>query len=190
MLAQCYYLYYCYLFCHNDYYHIIIIIISWSAGVMPATFFLKQSFFGGFSKKMIMLWEHNSYIIPFTDGYELQNSARDSPLLTHSPWSSLIQASRSTAALLHEFAWGAGERAWEKPQSSSQLVLPLVKKRLRNGKLISYTLVSDGKLWWLLGGCFSGTGGWWCAEMIHCGLLWGQSRTPAVRECEPASRNL
>lgn len=52
---------------------------------MAGTFYWRQSFFGGFNKKMVMLWENNSYIIPFTEGYELQNSARVSPLLLLSP---------------------------------------------------------------------------------------------------------
>lgn len=69
---------------------------------MAGTFYWRQSFFGGFNKKMVMLWENNSYIIPFTEGYELQNSARDSPLLILSPRSSLIWAIRCTAAPLHE----------------------------------------------------------------------------------------
>lgn len=95
---------------------------------MAGTFYWRQSFFGGFNEKMLMLWENNSYIIPFTEGYELQNSARDSPLLILSPRSSLIRAARSTAALLHEYVWGAQERAQEKPQSSSQLFGPLLKE--------------------------------------------------------------
>lgn len=136
-------------------------------------FFWRLSFFGSFNKKMGMLWENNSYIIPFSEGYELQNSARDSPLLVLSPRSSLIRVTRSTAALLHEYVWGAGESAWEKPQSRSQLLLPLLMETvsIREWQMLHCGVRREGlvvTLW-----MFLWNRGWWCAEMIHCGLLWG-----------------